>query len=113
MEKFLEKARQKGLKEIYLRDHTKKIPTATELEALDATKAVDNILIDQAKSNEDAYAELIMSIDTTMTAGMVAFRIVASTKTTDYSDGSAPIAWKRLEAKYQLDTGAKLSTLTK
>jgi gag-polypeptide of LTR copia-type len=54
-----------------------------------------------------------MSIDTTTTAGMVAFRIVASTKTTDYPDGNAPIEWLRLKTKYQPDTGAKLSRLTK
>jgi gag-polypeptide of LTR copia-type len=54
-----------------------------------------------------------MSIDTTTTAGMVAFRIVASTKMTDYPDGTAPIAWARLKAKYQPDTGAELSRLTK
>jgi hypothetical protein len=65
MEKFLAKARRKGLKEIYLRDPTSKIPTATELEALYATKAADKILIDLSKSNEDAYAELTMLIDTT------------------------------------------------
>jgi hypothetical protein len=75
MEKLLAKANRKGLKEIYLRDPTKKIPTVTELEALDPTKASEKIIIDLGKLNEDAYAELIMSIDTTTTAGMVAFRI--------------------------------------
>ena len=81
MEKFLAKARRKGLKEIYLRDSTKKIPTANELKNLDETKPAEKLLINLARSNEDAYAELIMSIDTSTTAGMVAFRIVASTKT--------------------------------
>jgi gag-polypeptide of LTR copia-type len=113
MEKFLAKARRKGLKEIYLRDPTNKIPTVTELEGLDPTKVADKILIDLAKLNEDSYAELIMSIDTTTAAGLVAFRIVASTKTTDYQDGNAPIAWIQLKAKYQPDTGAELSRLTK
>jgi hypothetical protein len=89
MEKFLAKARQKGLKEICLRDPTKKIPTVKELEGLDPTKVADKILIDLAKSNEDAYANLIMLIDTTTMAGMV----VASTKMMDYPDGNAPIAW--------------------
>jgi hypothetical protein len=100
MEKFLAKARQKVLKEISLWDPTKKIPTVTELEALDPTKEADKILIDLAISNEDAYAELIISIDTATTAGMVAFRIVASPKRTDYPDGNAPIAWSRLKAKF-------------
>jgi uncharacterized membrane protein YgcG len=113
MEKFLAKERQKGLKDIYLRDPTKIIPMATELEALDATKAADMILIHLEKSNEDAYAEWIMSIDTTTTAVMVAFHIVASTKMTDYLDGNAPIAWTWLKTKYQLDTGTELSRSTK
>jgi hypothetical protein len=113
MEKFLEKACQKGLKEIYLRDPTKKIPMDTELEGLELTKVADKILIDLAKSNADAYAELIMAINTTTMAGMIAFRIVASTKTTDYPDGNAPIAWSRLKVKYQPDTGSELSRLIK
>jgi gag-polypeptide of LTR copia-type len=54
-----------------------------------------------------------MSIDTSMAAGMVALRIVVSTKTTDYPDGNAPNAWMRLKAAYKADTGAKLSRLTK
>jgi hypothetical protein len=62
---FLAKTRQKSLKEIYLRDPTKKIPTAKELEKLDETKPAEKLLIDLAKSNKDAYAEVIMSIDTT------------------------------------------------
>jgi gag-polypeptide of LTR copia-type len=60
-----------------------------------------------------AYEELIMSIDTSTTAGMVAFRIVASTKTTDYPDGNSPIAWAQLKARYQPDTGAEFSRLIK
>jgi hypothetical protein len=53
MEKFLTKARRKGLKEIYLRDPTKKIPMANELKNLDETKPAEKLLIDLAKSNED------------------------------------------------------------
>jgi hypothetical protein len=49
MEKFLAKARRKGLKEIYLRYPTKKIPTAKELENLDETKPADKLLIEPAK----------------------------------------------------------------
>jgi hypothetical protein len=65
MEIFLAKARQSGLKEIYWRDPTKKIPMAKELEALDPSNDADKLLIELTKSNKDAYAELIMSIDST------------------------------------------------
>jgi hypothetical protein len=107
MEKFLAKAKRKNLKHIYLLDLSKNpIPTSKELEALDPSKDSDKFKIALAKLNEDAYSELIMSIDTNMMAGMIAFRIVASTKTTDYPDGHAPNAWKRLKAKFQPDTGA-------
>jgi hypothetical protein len=44
-------------------------------------------------------------------AGMIAFRIVVSTKTTDYPDGHAPKAWKRLKAKFQPDIGAELTRI--
>jgi hypothetical protein len=52
-------------------------------------------------------------IDTTTTAGTVAFRIVASTKTADCPDGNAPNAWQRLKAKYSPDTGAESSRITR
>jgi hypothetical protein len=45
-----------------------------DLSGLDLTKDVDKIKINLAKSNKDAYAELIMSIDTTTMAGMVAYQ---------------------------------------
>jgi hypothetical protein len=53
----LGKSTPKGLKEIYLRDPTKKIPTATELAALDQSKDVYKLLIELAKSNKDAYSK--------------------------------------------------------
>jgi gag-polypeptide of LTR copia-type len=114
MEKFLEKAKQKNLKHIYLLDLTKNpILTASELAALYPNKDADKFKIALAKLNEDAYSELIMSIDTNTMAGMIAFHIVASTKTADYPDGHAPKnAWTRLKAKFQPDTRAKLTQIT-
>jgi gag-polypeptide of LTR copia-type len=114
MEKFLAKAKCKNLKHIYLMDLSKKkIPTAVELENLDQIDPDDKILIDLVKVNEDAYSELIMSINMNTMAGMMAFRIVVSTTMTEYPGGNAPIAWIRLKVNYQLDTGVALTWIAK
>jgi hypothetical protein len=59
--------------------------------------------------NEDAYSDLIMSIDTTTSAGKVAFSLVRGTKSADYEDGNAEIAFARLTNKYAPKTAASLA----
>jgi hypothetical protein len=114
MENFLAKAKRKNLKHIYLLYLTMNpIPTASELATLDANKDADKFKIALAKLKEDVYLELIMSIYMKPMAGMIAFRIVLSTKTAIYPDGHAPNAWKRLKAKFQPDNGAELARITK
>jgi hypothetical protein len=50
--------------------------------------------------NKDAYSDLIMSIDTTTSAGKVAFSLVRGTKSANYEEGNAEIAFTRLTNKY-------------
>jgi hypothetical protein len=50
--------------------------------------------------NEDAYSDLVLSIDTSTSAGKVAFSYVRGTKTAEYEDGNAEVAFARLCNKY-------------
>jgi hypothetical protein len=59
--------------------------------------------------NEDAYSNLVMSIDTTTSAGKVAFSLVRGTKLADYEDGNAEIAFARLANKYAPKTAPSLA----
>jgi gag-polypeptide of LTR copia-type len=114
MEKFSAKEKHMNLKHIYLMDLSKKkIPIPAQFENLDPTKPNDKFLIYLAKAKEDAYSELIMAIDMNTMAGMIAFRIIMSTKTMEYPDGNAPISWKRLKMKYQSNTDVELMWITK
>jgi hypothetical protein len=67
---------------IFIGFNKKSNPDGIRVRDIDATKDADKFKIAFAKLNEEAYAELIMSINTNTMAGMIAFRIVASTKTT-------------------------------
>lgn len=63
------------------------------------------------EENEKAYNDLIMSIDTTTAAGKVAFSLVRSSKTKDYPDGNAVVAWKRLRQKFMPDSAPTMTKL--
>jgi hypothetical protein len=54
-----------------------------------------------------------MSIDTTQGPGRVAFSLVKSTKTTDYPDGNAITAWRKLKSKYAPDTAPTTIKISK
>jgi hypothetical protein len=51
--------------------------------------------------NEDAYEDLILSIEGDGKAGHVAFQLVKGSKMTELKDGDAAFAWSRLANKYQ------------
>ena len=87
-EKFLARAKRKGLKSMYI-GKPEDIPVENKTSlSKDEEKLID--------LNEIAYSELIMSIDTTTAAGMVAFGLVKASKSKDYPDGNAATSWKRL-----------------
>jgi gag-polypeptide of LTR copia-type len=101
-EKFLAKAKRKYLKDLYLGKIP--IPKETDHELDDD----DLKIIDQ---NEIAYSELMMAMDTTKAAGKVAFSLVRSSKSKDYPDGHAAVAWKRLKQKYLPDAAPTMTKL--
>jgi hypothetical protein len=106
-EKYLAKSRRSGYKDLLLGRLT--IPKSTEI--LDPVEDEDELKI--RVLNNDAYSDLIMSIDTTMSAGKVTFSLVRAlvrgTKSADYEDGNAEIAFTRLTNKYAPKTVPSLA----
>jgi hypothetical protein len=80
---------------------------------LDPTVDADKIKIEIREKNELAYSELILSMDTRESAGKIAFNILKRSKSTDYGDGNALVAWNALKRKYFRTTVPSLAKLHK
>ena len=97
-EKFLARGDIKGYRDILLGEVD--VPTDDEFakisDAGDKKKASE-----LRKLNKDAYIDLLLSIATETEPGRVAFQIIRTAKTKEFSGGDAKAAWKRLEAKYE------------
>ncbi len=102
-EKYLAKSRRYGYKDLLLGKLA--IPKSSDI--LDPDEDEDKLKI--RVLNEDAYSDLVMSIDTTTSAGKVAFSLVRGTKSADYEDGNAEIAFARLTNKYAPKTAPSLA----
>jgi hypothetical protein len=98
-EKFLARAKRKGYKNILL--GKTKVPR----DAVDITKNEDGTRatskeIEERKNlrklNEEAYEDLILSVEGTTEAGRVVFQLIRSSKTANFSEGDASEAWSRL-----------------
>jgi hypothetical protein len=85
-EKYLAKSRRYGYKDLRLGRLT--ILKSSEL----LNPVEDEAELKIWVLNEDAYSGLIRSIDTTTSAGKVAFSLVRGTKSADYDYGNAEIA---------------------
>jgi len=88
--KFLARSQRKGYKGIL--QGTEKRPTETGAKL--TKKQYDTL-------NELAYEDLILSIDGNTDAGRVAFGVINNARSTEYPEGDAMLAWKRLVSKYQ------------
>ena len=111
-EKFMAKAKRKGLKEIC--NGTKMIPNYIDEDDEDYEEMTEEEIKEYKKMcelNELAYSDLIMSMDTSTTAGKVAYDLVKSSKSKDFPDGNAAISWKRLKHKYLPETSMSLTLL--
>jgi hypothetical protein len=99
--KYTARATARGFKAI-LRMDPSDIPKSTSTDA-DDVKITD--------MNEEAYIDLILSIEGETKEGKVAFQIVNGSKTEDQPDGNAALAWKRLKKKYASTTAPSLLKL--
>jgi hypothetical protein len=93
----LTKAKRCGFKDLLLGKLL--IPKGDEsfYEVSDVGKKMSRII----ELNEDAYTELILSIDVKASSGTIAFNLVTGCNSKDYPDGNAAIAWERLKNKYE------------
>jgi gag-polypeptide of LTR copia-type len=91
------------MKEYYL-GRPEDIPKATQ-----ATFTADEAKV--MEQNENAYADLIMSMDTSTQSGKIEFALVRGSKNRDYPDGNAAASWRRLKAKYMPETAPTVTGL--
>ena len=106
-EKYLAKSKRYGYKSLLLGRET--IPKSTDI--LDPVQDEDKIKIREL--NDDAYSDLVLSIDTTTSAGKVAFSYVRGSKSTDYQDGNAEFAFTRLQNKYAPKSAPSLNKINR
>ena len=69
-------------------------------EVLNKTVPAEKAKIEICKSNELAFEELVLLIDTSQPKGRVTFQMICSCRSTDYKNGNAANAWKSLSDKY-------------
>ena len=108
-EKIGAKARRRGWKKLLIGQE--KLLTQSEYEQaiLDKDEAKRTL----AELNEEAYEELVLSMDHTSQTGKVAFSLVKNSKTAEHPGGNCKIAWDRLVSKYAPKTAPSLLKLKK
>ena len=108
-EKFLARGKRKDYKKLLL--GKERIPTQSEYE-----KAVTDGNKEQIKIgdlNEEAFEDIVLSINHTSRQGKVAFSLVRNCRTSKYPEGNCKLAWDRLVAKYAPKTAPSLLKLKK
>ena len=108
-EKIKAKAKRKGWKDLLVG----KVTIPTESEYAQAILDGDEVTKKIAELNEDAYEELVLSMDHSTSRGRVAFSLVKNSKSAAYPEGNCKIAWDRLVAKYAPRTTPSLLKLKK
>ena len=106
------RSKKKGYKKLLTGKEN--IPTAEEYEkaVADGRESWDDI-IKFNDLNEEAFEDIILSIDDTTKQGKVAFSLVKTCKTAKYPEGNCKLAWDRLVAKYSPKTAPSLLKLKK
>ena len=97
-EKFLARAKRNGYKDLLIGKTP--IPTKVELEAAPEGEELTKTLKKKSALNEQAYEDMILSINTAKSSGRVAFSLVKNCKSDEYPEGNCKSAWDRLFAKY-------------
>ena len=121
-EQFLAKAQLKGYRKLLLckknLDGYDVIPTISTYDATLRKKLADcdddkKKAIKLYELNEQAYTELILSINHKKTRGKVAFNLVKNCKSSEWPEGNCKKAWDCLVAKYAPKSTPSLLKLKK
>ena len=101
-EKFLARARRKGYKKILLGKEVVPDDSAdlSNIDNEEERKGNEKL----RELNEDAYEDLILSINGETEVGRVVFQLVRGAKTDALADGDAREAWNRLTGKFEAQT---------
>ena len=111
-EKFLARAKRKGYKKLLL--GTLPVPKASEYAEADGkSDAASKKVVNLGDKNEEAFEDVILSVNHTTKEGKVAFSLVKNCKTSDFPEGNCKFAWDRLVAKYAPKTAPSLLKLKK
>jgi hypothetical protein len=108
-EKFCARGRRKGYKKLLLGEEA--VPTQSEFDK--AVADSDEKTKKLGELNEEAFEDIILSINHTSKQGKVAFSLVKNCKTTEYPEGNCKLAWDCLVAKYAPKTAPSLLKLKK
>ena len=91
-EKFLARGKRAGYKHLLTGKET--IPTVEQCDAVVGKgDAESKKIVDLANKNEEAFEDIILSIDHTTTEGKVAFSLVKNCRTASYPEGSCKLLW--------------------
>ena len=96
-EKFLARAKGKGYRDVLKGKTT--VPDDSHV--IDESTDAGKLELKARQANENAYEDLILSIDGDTREGRIAFGIVKGCKTKELPDGNAELAWTRLTNRYQ------------
>ena len=108
-EKFLARGRKKGYKDILLGKTN--VPSAIDADDDEVTLSEEDKKTREL--NEEAYIDLVLSINGETEAGRVAFQMVKGAKTRELPDGDSHLAWQRLREKYEPTTTVSRLSLMK
>ena len=98
-EKFLARANRKGYKSILLGEvEVPNDEVETDLIEEDDERKKQSEL---KKKNQEAYEDLVLSIDGESDTGRVVFQLVKGSKSTQFKDGDAREVWKRFKRKFE------------
>ena len=111
-EKFLARAKRKGYKKLLIgKEIVPKVSAYEEAEG--KSDAASKKIVELGDRNEEAFEDVILSINHTTKEGKVAFSLVKNCKTGDNPEGNCKLAWDRLVAKYAPKTAPSLLKLKK
>jgi hypothetical protein len=113
-EKHLARATVKGFKGFLLHKEGDIPESDYDIDA-DATKSANEKkeLKRRKEGKENAFGDLMMSIDTSTPEGLILFNSLKGCKTSKYKDGHAGNAWERIIGKYVPKTAPTLAKLHK
>jgi Ankyrin repeats (3 copies) len=112
-EKFKARGKRRGYKDHYLKK-AGDIPKTTYDIDNNTSKSDDEKALQKLKEdNENAFHELLLSMDTSTVEDKLAFKLAMSSKTTDYKDGHAGNLVEKLIKKFMPKTAPTLVKLHK